>query len=676
MGTSKFTFSQSRWALGPDNQSPITGIGRRDWEETADTLLEALRPYASRNGAEYQLPGFPSSQGRQSSALEGFSRPFLLAAYRIRGASGRDMDGLINRYGNGLCAGVRLGGWGIHRDFSQSIVEAASIAMALYETRPWIWDQFDSTDQQAISIWLGGINNRRVPANNWLLFQVIVNEFLRSVEMPHSIETIDQNLNVIDSMYSGDGWYSDGFGANFDHYCGWAMVFYTGMWSLMREAHDRNARTERYLERLGLFVDQYQHLFGGDGAPIHIGRSLTYRWAACAPLWLAMRAGTSSVTPGTVRRIASGCLQYFLERGAVDQTTGLLTTGWHGPHPLAAQSYSGPASPYWAAKGFLGLSLDPSHSVWTDTETPAPIDEGDFVQVMPAPGWLVQGTRDDGVVRVYNHGSDHFPWFEGTHTDPHYRKIGYSTVTGPELTEETDTDSQIVFHAQNGTTGRREHFYRARIGGPAASSRFFPFEISGGQLISPGFLPGPLRRRGLTLPPGMQISRRPLRIRLVPIRPDFDVELDVLSVARLGVEVRMIRCVSPKPGHIEVGSFAMADEHEPSRESDIVHASAWRQDGMRSTIFPLTRPFKCVTLCRSGTNAFGPHSVIPLVDFEVPAGESLHVAVIVLGKRASLHEICPVTAEKTGERSLKLTWSDRTIQEYGFRHGSWELEEG
>ena len=669
------SFSPVGCVPGSDKRSPITGIGRRDWEAVADSLLDALRPFASPNEAEYRLPGPPSVHGEKANALEGFARPFLLAAYRIRGASGKGMDALLNRYGNGLCAGARRDGWGAHGNSSQSIVETASIAIALYETRPWLWDQFDSADQQAISAWLAGINARRVPINNWLLFQVIVNEFLRSVGMRHSSEIIDRNLDIVDSMYAGDGWYADGYGGNYDHYCGWAMAFYTGMWSLMSEGRDRSTRAARYLERLGCFVDQYQYLFGGEGEPIHIGRSLTYRWAACAPLWLAIRTGTSSVRPGTVRRIASGCLRYFLERGAVDATSGLLTPGWHGPQPLSTQPYIGPSSSYWAAKGFLGLILDPSHPAWSEDECPAPIDETDFVQVMPGPGWLVQGTRDDGVVRIYNHGSDHFPWYAGPRTDPHYRKIGYSTVTGPELTEDTDVDSQVVFHRSSGETGLRQRFYRTSSGGQSASSRFSPFELVGGRRISLSFLPGGAGRLTVKIPLSVQMHRGPLRIRVGHPRQDwFDVQLDVLSVARLGVEARIVRCVTPDSGLIEIGGFAVADEHELKWTSEKLHASAWRQDGMRSTAFALTRPSNCTVLQRSGTNAFGSNSATPVLAFEVPVGESLLVAVIALGKRASVHERCPVTAWEVGDRSVTLTWSDQTTDQYCFRHGSWVLE--
>jgi hypothetical protein len=143
----------------------------------------------------------------------------------------------------------------------------------------------------------------------------------------------------------------------------------------------------------------------------------------------------------------------------------------------------------------------------------------------------------------------------------------------------------------------------------------------------------------------------------------------------MGVEARIMRCVSPDSGHIESGGFSLADSEELECESDNVHATAWRRDGMKSTIFALTHPFDCSIMHRSGANVFGPHSATPLAAFEVPAGESMHVSVIALGAEWGVHERCPVTVSETRERSVVLTWSDQTVQEYCFSHGSWALVE-
>ncbi|CAM5433614.1 hypothetical protein SALBM311S_07053 [Streptomyces alboniger] len=184
------------------------------------------------------------------------------------------------------------------------------------------------------------------------------------------------------------------------------------------------ALLDLYGGRLERHLTDYACLFGGDGAPMHQGRSLTYRFATTAPLWLGALTGRTPLAPGQTRRLASGALKYFLERGAVDER-GLLTLGWHGPDPAVLQGYSGPASPYWASKGFLGLLLPPDHPVWTAPEEPGPVEREDALTSLAAPNWLLQSTRSDGVVRLHNHGS------EDVRYDPYYTRLAYSTVTTP-----------------------------------------------------------------------------------------------------------------------------------------------------------------------------------------------------------------------------------------------------
>ncbi|WP_331716817.1 DUF2264 domain-containing protein [Streptomyces sp. 3214.6] len=73
------------------------------------------------------------------------------------------------------------------------------------------------------------------------------------------------------------------------------------------------------------------------------------------------------------------------------------------------QPYSGPASPYWASKAFLGLLLPADHPVWTAREEAGPVDTADRRLALPAPGWLLHSTAADGIVRLVNYGADRLP---------------------------------------------------------------------------------------------------------------------------------------------------------------------------------------------------------------------------------------------------------------------------
>ncbi|GHC53560.1 DUF2264 domain-containing protein [Streptomyces violaceochromogenes] len=399
--------------------SPFTGYTRAHWEAAADSLLTAVEPYASEDRALYHLPGDRAGwSGRLSDGLEGYARTLLLAAFR------RD-EKALERYATGLAAGVS-GIWPRIEDRSQPLVEAASIALALRLTRDLLWDRLDDGVRRRTAAWLGDALTAEPWPCNWELFPVTVGGFLADIgyEPDASRAAIDRGLERIEQWYVGDGWYTDGDGRKYDYYNGWAMHLYPVLHAWLEQDERLLAL---YGDRLSRHLGDYARLFGGDGAPMHQGRSLTYRFATTAPLWLGALTGRTPLPPGETRRLASGALKYFLDRGAVDDR-GLLTLGWHGPDESVLQGYSGPASPYWASKGFLGLLLPPDHEVWTAPEEPAPAERADFTTPVGPPNWLLQSTRSDGVVRLHNHGS------EDVRYDPYYTRLAYSTVTTPAET--------------------------------------------------------------------------------------------------------------------------------------------------------------------------------------------------------------------------------------------------
>ncbi|MFI6333652.1 DUF2264 domain-containing protein [Streptomyces sp. NPDC050535] len=414
--------------------SPYTGYTRAHWEAAADSLLAAVAPYATEGGALYQLPGdHPSSSGRLSDGLEGYARTLLLAAFR------RD-EKTLERYADGLAAGT-AGIWPRVEDRGQPLVEAASIALALRLTRPLLWDRLDDGVRQRAAEWLGDALTAEPWPCNWELFPVTVGGFLQEIgfEPDASRAAIDRGLERVEEWYVGDGWYTDGAIRAFDYYNGWAMHLYPVLHAWLAED---TRLLDLYGGRLSRHLEDYARLFGADGAPVHQGRSLTYRFATAVPLWLGALTGRTPLSPGETRRLASGALRHFLDRGAVDER-GLLTLGWHGPNKAVLQAYSGPASPYWASKGFLGLLLPPDHEVWTAPEEPGPTDRTDAVTPIAPPNWLLQSTTSDGLVRLHNHGS------EDTRYDPYYTRLAYSTATEPSASY----DNSVIVGGDPSRTG-------------------------------------------------------------------------------------------------------------------------------------------------------------------------------------------------------------------------------
>lgn len=426
--------------LPPEDRrrSAYTGWTRAHWEATADGLLRATAPYASPRNGLIVLPGArPSSSGPRSDGLEGFARTFLLAALRVAGDNGHDPHAHLSRYAEGLAAGTRSptpapastgadpDSWPRIDAVRQARVEAASVALGLRLTRPWLWDRLDDEVRARLVDWLLPALGPSPVDNNWWLFGLTVGGFLADagIETVRAGAAIDRALARIEDWYRGDGWYSDGDNRAFDHYNAWALHFYPVL-----HAHLAADRTllATYGARLSAQLDSYSRLFDANGAPLPFGRSLTYRFAATAAPWLGALTGHTPLGPGATRRLASGALRHFLDRGAVTEA-GLLPLGWYGPYAPMLQSYSGPASPYWAAKGFLGLLLPADHPAWTAPEAPLPAETADTARPLGPTGLLLQSTASDGLVRLHNHGSNS----TRAAPDPYYARFAYSTRTGP-----------------------------------------------------------------------------------------------------------------------------------------------------------------------------------------------------------------------------------------------------
>ncbi|WP_298803396.1 DUF2264 domain-containing protein [uncultured Pseudokineococcus sp.] len=429
--------------------SPGTGWTRAHWTAAADGLLRAAARYRSPRGGRLDLPGPPSRAGVVSDGLEGFARTFLLAALH---AAGTDGEGHLPAYVEGLRSGpvgvdadgrsALPGGdpdaWplvGVDGPGGQPMVESASVALGLLLARGRTWDLLDDAEQDRLERWLRRCLHGEPAPNNWYFFPLTVAAALEELGRGDAATTraVDRGHELAEGWYLGEGWYSDGDGRMVDHYVGWAMHLYPVL-----VAHLRGDRAvlDRLGPRLQEFLGTYARTFDADGAPLHQGRSLTYRAAAVAPVALGALTGWTPLSPGTSRRLMSGALRHFLDpagpgRGVLED--GLLTLGWHGPHRATLQPYSGPASPYWLSKAFLGLLLPATDPLWTAVEEEPPSRGPDAVVPVAPVGWLVQTTREDGLVRVHNHGADHVPpgAADGGAPDPLYARWAYSTRTGP-----------------------------------------------------------------------------------------------------------------------------------------------------------------------------------------------------------------------------------------------------
>lgn len=599
--------------------SPHTGWTRSHWERVADVLLDNAGSYATPKQALLHFPGGrPSMHGRLSDGLEGYARTFLLAAFRLAGSKGDAPGDLAERYASGLTAGTTPESeeaWPSITDYSQPMVEASSVAIGLFETRRWIWDELpDSARQRAVE-WFAQVHDKRYWPNNWLLFRVMVNAFLKSVGAPHRQDEIERDLDLIDSMYRRDGWYTDGPGNNYDYYVGWAIHLYTNLWCRMDGDANDPARAAVYRKRLRRYLEDYAYFFGANGSHVYHGRSLIYRFAAVTPLWLGALAGCSPLTGGITRRIASGSVKHFLEAGAVEN--GYLSMGWHDEFLPMAQQYSGPASPSGASNGFLGLLLPADHEAWTASEQPMPVEQADFARALPEPGFRLHGTKSDGIVRTASHRSDHYPQPGALHADPQYCRLSYSSATAPEIaTDDAGIDSSVALIDTEGNASSRSRFHTIAVADRLAASTYFP-----GERVN---------------------ENRSFAV--------WWERIETPSIARGAGEIRIHHASAFGRRTLRDGGFAVASDDPLEADAGDTWALVRTSDGLTSFVAGL-HGFESADVARAAdVNPFGRHSATPYLTSSAVGSERVFVSLAVLTRNdldpaAALAEIAAVEVD-------------------------------
>jgi len=452
-----------------------------DWCDALEHRLSAIEPYWADEGSLLRAPGPRSIRGARSDGMEGFARAALgwsfLAAGRgsagrataLPGPAGR-LDPVVGRNAerirSGLAAGVRST-WDRPRSNPQTLVESALLVLAIDGTRAILWNVLAEQERGAVLAWFRSCLQVQYRPSNWFWFEVIVRSFLAREE-GHEDPVVAELLNRIERLHAGGGWYRDGTGRQFDWYNAWAFHFYPFLWARM--VPEAAAQwLPRWQARLSDYLADIRHLVGSSGAPLFQGRSGTYRSAVIAPFWLGQLERCSPLEPGETAALTRRILQFF------DDERDPLRVGWARGFEPMRQIYTGAASPLWALKGFVGLLIDPGDQVWSAAERPLAVEQSDFTRIVEAPGWLVTGTRGDGIVRIANHGTD------GSDTDrpradmSSYGRLAYSTATAPLYNDFPSRpsgipDNSVVVRDRSGAMSSRTPFQLSGLGPTTAAS--------------------------------------------------------------------------------------------------------------------------------------------------------------------------------------------------------------
>ena len=659
---------------------------RDEWLAYADRMLDTARTHASPAAGRIHFPGAEGGYGHAVDGLEGFARTFLLAGFRIAGARGEGTEELADFYRRGIVTGVDPDAedrWVRLDEHAQAKVEAASLALVLDMTRPWIWDRLDALTQERVIAYLAPVvGDATYPKTNWLWFRVVVQTFLRSVGGPWSAADIADDLALHDVLVREDGWISDGFERSYDHYVGWALHTYPVLWSRMQGAGElAGGRTAGDIVRLDRFLQDAVALVGADGSPLVQGRSLIYRFAAAAPFWVGAIAEVPSVPLGQLRHAANAVVAHFVEQD-VPGEDGVLTMGWHHEWRELAQSYSGPGSPYWAVKGLLGISLPADHPVWVAESEPLPIEARDELRAVRPAGWVISGTRADGIVRIANHGTDHAAAGSLVGDSPLYARIGYSTAAGPLANQRAWEEPLEQSVALVDAAGRATH---------RAAMDLVDVRVQDDEDGRLGIAASVSRAHWIDLRPSAQRHGSGI---------DGDVEVagivQVHSLLRGPWEVRLARVDSLEPGidaaslRLRVGGWALAADQEPrssieelrrnedenaeSRSSSRLSSSiedgevgqpsaSVVANGLSSGIRPLLGHGATSIETREDASPLGPVAAVPVATYPVQVGAWIATLVELTTEDLASPADAPATValEAEGDQTtVTVTWPDGT----------------
>jgi hypothetical protein len=419
--------------------APRTGWARLHWQAVLARLTAGLARAVARSGSPARAL-YPDDRRGLPDAVDG-----LESFARLASAWGAWLSNPANPdclFWNGQSFDVAallhqglLDGtdprnpytyWGDIGHMDQRIVESADLSVALWLSRDRVLSTMSPAEQAQVIAWLAQVDGKGTYPDNWILFSAMTQAVRLQLGFGAPETELDSRLDQVAEFYQGDGWYVDGLADEYELYNAWMFNWHYLLWALI-DGDRRPDYRQRVLDRSRSFVAGFLHFFGANGAYPAWGRSIVYRFAAVAAFQTAHRLGCAPAAPGLLRRVSSGCLRYFYDRGAFDPHADHLYQGFHGNFPAANEPYISPGSVYWCAHGLFALGFDTNDPFWSEPEAPLPVEQGDFEVVLPAPGFVLAGRQATGQVLLLNSRSGQEHDSPGYHYAAKYGKFAYST---------------------------------------------------------------------------------------------------------------------------------------------------------------------------------------------------------------------------------------------------------
>lgn len=261
-----------------------------------------------------------------------------------------------------------------YRSESQSIVDAAYVALAFLRAPKTLWEPLNEVTKKRFIEEFKSLRTRSGAYNNWLLFAGLNEGFLMSIGEQSDPARIQFAINKMKEWYVGDGWYSDGAKFSMDYYN--SYVIHPMLVDLSKVLLDKKrisqADYDLALKRMVRFSEYLERIISPEGTYPAYGRSVTYRTAAFQALaqTALMEKLPTYVKPAQVRCALTKVMHNMYDGNQNFDDNGWLVLGFNGHQPEIADYYTSTGSLYMATLGFLTLGLPADNKFWTDAPAP------------------------------------------------------------------------------------------------------------------------------------------------------------------------------------------------------------------------------------------------------------------------------------------------------------------
>lgn len=437
-------------------------------------LLDICRPIKAcyyESGTFLVLGNTGAHYNNKAAGMEGFSRilwgfaPLLAGGIdELKAEEQEEVNEILQIYIKGIKNGTNPssdGYWSDVQDYDQKMVEMAALAIGICLAPEQLWDLFDEEDKGRIYAWFNQINQREVHKNNWRFFRILTNMMFQVRGLPFNHERLEEDFDVIEDCYQGQGWYFDGNPQQMDYYIPFAMHFYGLLYASFMKEKDQT-RSKRFVERAATFANDFIYWFANDGTEIPFGRSLTYRFAHSAFFSAMAFNGESPLSWGVVKGTVLRNLRSWFEKPIFDES-GILSIGYGYPNLIMSERYNSPGSPYWALKTFLVLALDRNHPFWKAEEEEFNYESS---KCLRNPKMIITHEEQSNHVQAFvtgqhcmNHGNSPSKYEKFVYSNI----FGFSVSRGSELSDGAFDNTLAVSLAGNNTYRMRNGTIECRI---------------------------------------------------------------------------------------------------------------------------------------------------------------------------------------------------------------------